>query len=84
MLAYHCEAAGDSARALPLLVRAGEHALSRYANEEATNFFDRAAELYASMSATGIYPPSLRPRDTPDVMVVQTPQGDAPPSNLAR
>lgn len=45
MVAYHCEAAGETERALPLLVEAGEHALRRYANEEATSFFDRAAEL---------------------------------------
>ena len=45
MLAYHIDAAGEPARALPFLVEAGEHALQRYANEEAERFFDRAAEL---------------------------------------
>jgi tetratricopeptide (TPR) repeat protein len=45
MLAYHLDAAGETDRALPLLVEAGEHALTRYANEEATSFFDRAAGL---------------------------------------
>lgn len=47
MLAYHCEAAGEAERALPLLVEAGGHALRRYANAEATGFFDRAADLVA-------------------------------------
>jgi hypothetical protein len=45
MLAYHLDAAGEAVRALPLLVEAGDLALSRYANEEATSFFDRAAEI---------------------------------------
>lgn len=45
MLAYHLDAAGEPTRALPLLVEAGESALQRYVNEEATSFFDRAADL---------------------------------------
>lgn len=45
MLAYHLDAAGEAIRALPLLVQAADLALSRYANQEATNFFDRAAEI---------------------------------------
>lgn len=45
MLAYHLDAAGETERALPLLVEAGTRAYGRYANEEATSFFERAAEI---------------------------------------
>jgi hypothetical protein len=44
--------------------------------------FDRVAQVFASTSAAGIYPPSLRPQQVPEVVTVQTPRGDAPPSDL--
>lgn len=43
VLALHLEQAGETARAAPYLVEAGEHALRRFANREARAFFDRAA-----------------------------------------
>jgi class 3 adenylate cyclase/tetratricopeptide (TPR) repeat protein len=41
-LAFHWEQAGDPARALPLLTRAGDEALKHYANEEAIDLYERA------------------------------------------
>jgi tetratricopeptide (TPR) repeat protein len=45
VIAMHYERAGDEARAAPYLVVAGEHALERFANKEATAFFTRAGEV---------------------------------------
>ncbi len=42
VLALHFEQAGDAARATPYLIAAGEHALERFANREAREFFERA------------------------------------------
>jgi tetratricopeptide (TPR) repeat protein len=45
VIAMHYERAGDEVRAAPYLVVAGEHALERFANKEATAFFSRAGEV---------------------------------------
>ncbi|HET9848948.1 MAG TPA: hypothetical protein VFR68_10385 [Candidatus Dormibacteraeota bacterium] len=45
VIGMHFELAGDTARAAEYLVMAGEHALERFANKEATAFFTRAEEL---------------------------------------
>jgi tetratricopeptide (TPR) repeat protein len=45
VIAMHYERAGDEAAAAPHLVVAGEHALERFANKEATAFFKRAGEV---------------------------------------
>ena len=43
VLAYHFEQAGERDRAVEYLVRAGRHALARFANREARELLDRAA-----------------------------------------
>jgi tetratricopeptide (TPR) repeat protein len=45
VVAMHFEEAGDAARAAQHLVVAGEHALERFANKEATAFFLRASAI---------------------------------------
>ena len=45
IVAMHFEQAGEPARAAEHLVTAGEHALERFANREASAFFSRAFEL---------------------------------------
>ena len=45
MLAWHYQEADEAARTLPWLIRAGHHALRRYANTEAYSFFERAEGL---------------------------------------
>jgi tetratricopeptide (TPR) repeat protein len=45
VVAMHFELAGDAARAAQYLVAAGEHALERFANKEASAFFTRAGAL---------------------------------------
>lgn len=44
-LAEHWSRAGDAPRALPLLVRAGDQAKAKYANQEALEYYSRALEL---------------------------------------
>jgi tetratricopeptide (TPR) repeat protein len=44
-LGRHFSEAGEAARALPYLVLAGDHALSQYANREATGYYGRALEI---------------------------------------
>lgn len=44
VLAYHFEQAEDRERTVEYLLRAGRHALARFANREAREFLDRAAE----------------------------------------
>jgi predicted ATPase len=52
-LAYHYSRAKDDAKALVFMMRAGERATARYANEEAMAFFEQAAQLLKSQpSAT--------------------------------
>jgi tetratricopeptide (TPR) repeat protein len=45
VIAMHFENAGETARAGPYLIKAGEHALERFANKEAMQFFVRAGEI---------------------------------------
>ena len=45
VIAMHLEHAGDTGRAGPYLITAGEHALERFANQEAMQFFARAGEI---------------------------------------
>jgi len=45
VIAMHFEQAGDVARAAQYFVQAGEHALERFANREASTFFIRVDEL---------------------------------------
>jgi tetratricopeptide (TPR) repeat protein len=45
VIAMHYERAGEEAQAAPYLLLAGEHALERFANKEATAFFVRAGEV---------------------------------------
>lgn len=45
VVAMHFEQAGDAVRATEHLVHAGEHALERFANREASAFFKRASAL---------------------------------------
>jgi len=45
VIAMHFDQAGDTARAAPFLVAAGEHALERFANKEAAAFFIRGSAL---------------------------------------
>jgi tetratricopeptide (TPR) repeat protein len=47
VVGMHFEQAGDTAQAAQHLVVAGEHALERFANREASAFFDRASDLAA-------------------------------------
>jgi tetratricopeptide (TPR) repeat protein len=51
VLAYHFEQADDRDRAVEYLIRAGRHALARFANREAREFLDRAAEHLEEMPA---------------------------------
>jgi tetratricopeptide (TPR) repeat protein len=46
-LAYHSVRAEDHAKALVYLMRAGERATARYANEEAIAYFEEASQLMA-------------------------------------
>ncbi|HEX9363236.1 MAG TPA: hypothetical protein VGA47_05585 [Candidatus Dormibacteraeota bacterium] len=45
VIAMHYEQAGDASRAAEYFVQAGEHALERFANKEATAFFTRVDAL---------------------------------------
>lgn len=45
VLALHFEQAGENAQAAKYLVMAGDHALERFANREATGFYSRASGL---------------------------------------
>ncbi|MBA3531984.1 MAG: AAA family ATPase, partial [Ardenticatenales bacterium] len=51
-LAYHFSQADESAKALSYLILAGERAIARSANEEALSYFQRAADLLASVTET--------------------------------
>ncbi|RME62448.1 MAG: hypothetical protein D6790_06260 [Caldilineae bacterium] len=57
-LAFHFVRAGAAKQALPYLLRAGEQAASRYANEEALAFLAQAQALIADSEAMA--PPSMR------------------------
>jgi predicted ATPase/class 3 adenylate cyclase len=48
-LAYHYDLAGEAAEALPYIIRAGEQAAARYANEEALLHFTRAMEIFEGL-----------------------------------
>jgi predicted ATPase/class 3 adenylate cyclase len=48
-LAYHLTRAGADAAAVPYLVRAGERAAARYANEEAIGYFEQARRRVAAL-----------------------------------
>jgi hypothetical protein len=52
VIAMHLEQAGDGTRAAEHLVIAGEHALERFANREATAFFGRALALLVADDAS--------------------------------
>ena len=54
VIARHRAAAGDAERAIPLLVRAAEHALGLGAGAEAAGYFDSAADLGDGPLASGL------------------------------
>jgi tetratricopeptide (TPR) repeat protein len=53
LIARHAELGGLDRKAIDYLMRAGDEAIARYANREATNHLDRALRLIASLAEGG-------------------------------
>ncbi len=62
VIARHRAAAGDAARALPLLVRAGEQAIGLGAAEEAAAYFSAAADLVTGPESEALLRRSIEAR----------------------
>ena len=75
-LAYHFDRAGETAKAMEYLVKAGQKAAGRFANAEAITHFDRALELGRRQPERGVDPGAARGRPRASCSTEPTPAAD--------